>query len=252
MKNLILSVLTVIYIVSTINAQESTKDSIFLDSLRDQGWESYEPKFSEAPQYKDVPGKPSKDKKTKLKSGKIETGETPLTSGTTFYLEFLKGRSSYLIDINDGLGELLYFYTPEKINWLSFGYSGGVFRKCLWAGPIASISLDVFQGKLSTLHWMGWSLGDPEEGSTTKEILFCFNYHQVSYTFKSFSSYIVFQKYQKNKWEYIPGFKQVTYTFDFKDSMPLNLDKASLFLGGGYIINKEHFLWSFGVNFDFK
>ena len=62
----------------------------------------------------------------------------------------------------------MYFYYPKK--WFSIGHSSGFFKNSVFTGPIGTIELGKGLGKgnfsLNTLHWLGWSFGDPEEEST--------------------------------------------------------------------------------------
>lgn len=108
-----------------------------------------------------------------------------------------------------------------------------------WSGPIASLNL--FNGHLTTLHWAGWSLGDPEMEKTTSEIKFCFSYQQVSLNWKFAEVYYALLHYQKCKPEHIFGIKG---TFKLYDNF-------SLTGGLGYMLNKEKYLWSTGIVYNF-
>jgi len=173
-----------------------------------------------------------------INSVSFHTGETPLTKGNTFAATFSKQNSVLILDYNKELGEALYFYSPVKN--VSVGGSGGVFRNTLWAGPIASLSF--FDGHLNTLHWVGWSLGNPEMKKTTKEILFCFAYNEISFSFNGFETYYALQKYQDFPYQHIVGGRK---------TISLN-EKFSTFFSGSYVLNKDHFMWSVGMSYNFK
>lgn len=172
-----------------------------------------------------------------ISSISFSTGETPLTSGNTFTGVFSKGKSTIIVDYNATLGELIYFYSPIK--QFSFGPSGGFVKNTPWVAPIAQ--LDLFKSHVKTLHWIGWSLGDPEKGGTSKEVLFCFSYQQVSLLHKGVELYYANNIYQKNTSEHI---------FGVKETFKLN-KKFSTFFGGGYMMNAKKFLWSTGLNYNY-
>lgn len=165
------------------------------------------------------------------------TGETPLTSGLTFSGVVLKDKSSLILDLNNDLGEIIYFYTPIK--QISAGFSGGFLYNTPWFGPIASFNL--LDGHITTLNWIGWSAGDPERGNTSEKIIFCFSYQQFNLNWKDFQAYYVLLHYQKNIPEHIFG---MTGTLDFNE-------KVSLFGGVGYMYNEDKVLWSTGFKYNF-
>jgi len=164
------------------------------------------------------------------------TGETPLTSGNTFSGVFSKQKSTILVDYNATLGELIYLYSPIK--QMSFGPSGGFVKNTPWFAPILTFSL--FKGMFKTLHWVGWSFGDPEEKGTSEEILFCFSYHQISLLYAGFECSYANNVYQKNNPEDILCMKK---TFELNNQF-------STFFGTGYMFNTEKFLWSTGISFN--
>lgn len=179
----------------------------------------------------------------KLNSISWSTGETPLTSGNTFSAVMSKDNVTIIADYNDDLGEIIYFYSPEKSNRFSFGPSGGEFKNTFWAGPITQFVL--LKRHLTILNWVGWSLGDPEdlEGKgEPSELKFCFAYHQATISAKGFDAYYANQIYQKNDMEHIFGLKK---TFNLSE-------RISLCGGLGYMLNAEKFLWSTGLNYNFK
>ena len=166
----------------------------------------------------------------------FQTGESSLVSGNMFSLTISKDKSAWMFDLNDKLGEAIYLYSPKS--WFSIGHSEGVFKRVLWAGPIATLNFPKLG--ISTMHWPGWSIGDPEIGKTEGKILFCFNYHQFNWTYKSVTASYIYSKYQANTCNYV-GLKKV---------LPINKN-LSAFGAGLYCFENEDYLWSMGLTYDF-
>jgi len=171
--------------------------------------------------------------KYNLKSASFYTGESSLTKGNTLTLVFEKDKKSLTLDLNNDLGEVIYFYSPK--DWYSVGFSGGYVYNTPWFGPIGSLNL--FKGHLTTLHWFGWSTGNPEERSTKLEASFCFSYQKASINIAGFQLSYANQIYQHNDPEHI---------FDIKKSFKIN-NYFSTFASGGYMLNSDKFLWSGGI-----
>lgn len=174
----------------------------------------------------------------RFNSASFTTGVTSLTKGNTLSASFSKDRSLLVLDYNKELGEFLYFYSPIK--QISFGGSGGFFKNVPWFGPIASFNL--VKGHIKTLHWIGWSLGDPEKRNTSEEMLFCFSYQQISVNYNGFEAYYALQHYQDFPEEHIFGIKK-----DFQ----LN-ENFSVPASGGYMLNADNLIWSIGLSYNVK
>ncbi|MFA5953713.1 MAG: hypothetical protein WC812_03910 [Candidatus Pacearchaeota archaeon] len=177
----------------------------------------------------------SSPEKWKINSINFVAGETPLTKGITLSPVFSKGKSTIMIDLNQELGELMFFYSPKK--WCSIGPSVGFFKNTSWVGPIAS--LNIFNGHVTTLNWVGWSFGNPEAiggGTTNSNVDFLFSFHQVSVNYFGVEGYYILQHYQKNFPGHIVGVK---YTFALGDNF-------SLFGGYAYMFRADKSLWSAG------
>lgn len=174
----------------------------------------------------------------RFKSVSIVTGETSLTSGNTFSAVLSKSKSVIIVDYNATLGEIIYLYSPK--DWFSVGFSGGEVKNTPWFGPI--VTLSILGGHIKTLHWPGWSFGDPEKWETTGKVDFCFFYNQMSLSYKNFEGYYANLIYQRNRAEHIFGLKK-----DF--AMSKNI---SMVFGGGYMLNARKYLWSTGLCYNFK
>ena len=180
--------------------------------------------------------------KFRLEEQSFSTGETPLTKGLTSTSVFGKGKSTFVVDLNAELGEVMYFYSFTK--WFSVGPSIGFFKNSPWAGPIAEITL--FKSKaedkfyFKTLNWFGWNAGNAEESTIKAEANFMFSYHQFTFVFwNRVEAYYIFQHYQKMLPEHISG---------VKSTISLS-EKFSVFGGCGYMFRAEKFLWSMGLTF---
>ncbi|MFH1503356.1 MAG: hypothetical protein ABIE36_01740 [Candidatus Diapherotrites archaeon] len=166
------------------------------------------------------------------------TGETALTDGNTLMAVWKKGKSVLIADINDELGEFMYFYYPKK--WFSIGPSAGFLWGSPYIGPIGTIELYKNNFSFKTLDWFGWNLGN-----SIDECSFLFSFHQFTfgYEFKNkvaLETYYILQHFQKNSPEHIPGIK---LTFKLNNSW-------SVFGGGAYMVHKDYHLWSCGINFN--
>ena len=174
----------------------------------------------------------------------IMTGETPLTKGLTFTPAISKGKWTIVADFNAELGEIMFFFSPTKKNWISFGPSAGFFKNSPWIGPILSFSL--FKGHFKTLNWVGWGFGDPEKATTEIEPTFLFSYHQFSLvsSWERFGAeaYYVLQHYQKNIPEHIVGAKIEVNCFPNLYVSP----------GLGYMIHAKKYLWSIALTYRFN
>lgn len=179
----------------------------------------------------------TKKENWKINSLSISTGETPLTKGITLTPEFSKGKSVLLMDFNAELGEAMYFYSPKK--WFAICPSVGFFKNTIWVGPIGSLNL--FNGHIKTLNWVGYSAGNPEESSTKSEANFLFSYQWITVAVKGIEVYYVLQHYQRCL-EHISGVKA---TFNLSHEI-------KLFGGLGYMFNAEKYLWSTGFVWNFS
>jgi len=165
----------------------------------------------------------------------VQTGTTPLSSGLACSVMIQKSKSSLILDLNKSMGQLVWLYTPAKN--ISVGLSGGFFNQVLWFGPLVSINL--FNGHFSTLHWVGWSMGDTEEGITGLEVPFCFSYQQIALNWAGFeASYVLFH-YQKEAPENIFNLKK---TFNVDDNL-------CIFGSGGYMFKKDKIIFAIGMNY---
>jgi len=166
------------------------------------------------------------------------TGRTPLIGGNTATVAFTKGKSVLSFDFNSQLGEYMYFYYPKP--WFSIGHSSGFFKNTVFTGPIGTLEFGSKSGfHFNSLHWLGFSAGDPEEESTKAEANFLFNYHQANFSYKGITVYYAWQQYQENPVEHLIG---------TKITMNLN-DHWSGFGGWAYMTQKGGHLWSIGATF---
>lgn len=174
----------------------------------------------------------------KINSISLSTGETTLSSGLCFSVAMSKKDLKLMADYNTILGELILFYSPT--NYFSIGPSGGIFKNVLWAGPIGSFSF--FKGHITTLNWIGWALGDPEEESTSRDFLFCFSYQQISLNWKNISGYYVLQHYIRCVPESIFGLK-----------CSFNISKSiSAFGDAAYMLHNDRIILSTGIKYEFN
>lgn len=171
-----------------------------------------------------------------MKSLSIQTGETSFTTGLSVNSILSKQNSTLILDFNSDLGEIIYLYSP--VSELSFGPSVGFFNNTLWGGPIAELSL--FNKVLKNMVWFGWSFGDTEKGSTSKDAMFCFAYQETSLNFKNTSVYYALMKYQKERTDPMYGIRQ---NFEINQKWLLN---TSL----GYIHLKRKPLYSIALTYN--
>lgn len=173
----------------------------------------------------------------------FSAGESPLFTGGSISTSLSKERMVILADFNDACGQFVYLY--PLIKNLSVGYSGGVFLKRFWHGPV--LASNFFKGHLTSLHWFGGSFGDTESSEKSLKHQFCFSYQQISLKFNPLTGYYVLMHYQDNAPEHIMGIRGEYKIFKRKFSI---FEQVSLILEGGYMLKKDKVIGSTGIRFD--
>ena len=178
------------------------------------------------------------DTEWSFNSASFLTGETSLTKGNMLEASFTKDNSSLVFHYNRDLSEAIYF--RHLGDHVFIGGSGGFYLNVPWFGPIATTSF--FGGTVRTMHWIGWSTGNPETGTTSTEMLFCFSYQESSVHYKGFKGYYALQHYQTFPAEHIVSVQQ---------SLGLG-HGISVFAGAGRKIRAEEFIFSMGIALDWN
>lgn len=173
-----------------------------------------------------------------FESASISTGRTPLTQGISVSTSFTKGENNLFLLFNNNLG--MAIYTRPVTKWLSVQGTGGIFLNVPWAGP--SIALSLFEGKIQTTNWIGWSLGTPEDEIATPEVLFNFSYQEIKYVQPGWELTYLFQNYEDNRPIHLAGFTK---------KFPLG-KKFILSAGVSYILPSEDILWSLEIKYKNK
>jgi hypothetical protein len=179
--------------------------------------------------------------KWKLNFIELTTGETPLSSGLNVDVLVSKGKNSFYLSYNKILGQVVYEIPLTK--WFSIYPTGGIFCNVPWAGPMFTFKM--FEGKLITNHWFGWSTGIPEEGEASlKNTIFIFSFQEVKYSLKKTSFNYVLMHYEKNAPIHLMGLKRM---FQLNESLFI----TSSFT---YVLreNKDRTLWSLGFVWKFN
>lgn len=178
----------------------------------------------------------------KVKSTHFYTGEGSLSSGfgnTTFF-----GWKGYIaeVDMVDNMGQVLI--TKEVVEGIAVGPTWGFFENTMWIAPV--LQLNLFNGHLETLNWVGWSFGDAQNNSTKLGLNFMFSYQQLTVKIgnpdgTNLAVYGAKQNYYKTN-DDIVGLK-------------LNMQfskKLSGFWGWGYMDHSSKHLWTCGLSYNFE
>ena len=166
------------------------------------------------------------------------TGETSLTKGNTLTAVWKKEKSILVADINNDLGEFMYFYYPKK--WFSIGPSAGFLYGRPYIGPIGTIELCKGNFSFKTLDWLGWDFGNAIDTCS-----FLFSFHQFTFGYE-FNKKITSEAYFAL--QHFRG--EPEQLFGVKETFRLNKN-WSAFGGWGYMVKKDYHLWSCGINFSF-
>jgi hypothetical protein len=202
MKKIILSVLSIFFIVFVFSQNDSLQAR--KDSL-------------------------SNLKKYVLSNIDISSGKGAITSGTFCYLNLENKKSFLQITIGNDDVELTYLFRffNDKI---LVGPNIGFFFNIPYAGPQLIFKPCKF---VETFHWIGWSLGNPGEVINLKEAKFLFAINSVSINIWRFKTTYCLINYMRNKPQ---------HTLTLKYSQPLNKKISIYVDAGWDFLNKNQLL----------
>ncbi len=177
-----------------------------------------------------------KDSASTFRLTEIEvcSGKGAITSGvyTYFNLENKKGLCQITLSQEDL--EITYFYRLFK-GKLFAGPNLGYFYNIPYLGPEVLFSPSKY---LSTFHWIGWSLGRPEEKIDPKNSSFLFAVNSISLNFWRFKGTYCLINYLK----FAPQ-----HTVSLKYTQPLN-NKFTVYTDVGYDFLNKNQLLKIGLN----